>query len=220
MILQIQLVKGLFQKNVYKHQLQMAEAFTGYKRKVIGLFLLSVAVFAINGLLGIGSEAISKEWSALTDSDFEARKQLFLIGRIILGLVFPTVFIFLSALLFWTIFEVDFKKLVAIQMFAFCIALLEQAIQIPMFIGLEINHLSNPLSLGVISQYVTKHSLVIQFFSKITIFQVLIISFITSYLSFLSGRKLSFTAIIVSLIFIFYWFVSALLGYMNIGMLF
>ncbi|WP_163102447.1 hypothetical protein [Peribacillus alkalitolerans] len=220
MTLQIQLVKGLFQKSVYKHQLQKAEAFTGYKRKLIGLFLLSIAVFALNGLFGIGSEAISKEWSTLKDSEFEARKQLFLMGRMISGLVFPTVFIFLSALIFWTIFEVEYKKLVVIQMLAFCISLLEQAIQIPIFIGLEINHLSNPLSLGVIAQYVTKHSLVIQFFSGITVFQVLIISFITSYLSYLSERTWGFTVIVVSLLYMFYWFVSAFLGYVNIGMLF
>jgi hypothetical protein len=220
MTFRVQLLKGLIRPLIYKYQLQEAEEFKYYKLKLAWLFLLSVALFAVSGYLGIGSESITKEWTDLTNSEFEARKQLFLLGKIVLGFMFPVIFLFLAALFFWSIVEIPYKKLVVIQMSVFCMALFEKALNLLIYTGLNVDQASNPLAFGVIAQYITTNKLVCYFFGEITIFQLLMIGIISYYLTALSGKSKKVIIPIVSLFFAFCWFISALLAYIRIGVFF
>ena len=220
MTFRIQPLKGIFRPLTYQHQLQKAESLKGYKRYIAFLFLASMLIYGISAIFGLGSGSISKEIIGLGSNEYEARKELFVAGRLVLGAFVPAVFIFLGALFFWSYVSIPFSKLAVIQMSAFSIFLIEKLIQIPLFLYLQIDASSNPLSLGVIAQYITDQELIVSFFSKITIFQIGMIILISYYLLKIAevGRKTANMLVIG--FFVFCWAVSALFSYIKISVFF
>lgn len=220
MTFRIQPLLGIFKREKYGYQLKEAEAFKGYKRYIAILFLLSICTYGVSAAFGIGSESLSKEMTNWTNSELEAHKQLFFIGRLLLGLFIPAILIYVSALYFWCFSNVSYKKLVIIQMTVFCIYLVEQMIQIPLFVLLHIDAASNPFSLGVIAQYITNKELIIDFFSEITIFQVGMMLVLVYYLRQITELTKKQIISIVILLFVFYWAISSLFSYIKVGVFF
>ena len=220
MTFRIQPLKGVFRPLTYQHQLQKAESLKGYKLYIALLILASMLVYAISAIFGLGSESISKEITGLGSNEYEARKELFLAGRIILGAFVAAALIFLGALFFWSYVSLPFSKLAVIQMSAFSIFLVEKLIQIPLFLFLQIDASSNPLSFGVIVQYITDQELIISFFSKITIFQITMIVLIIYYLKKMAEVSRKSASMLVIGFFVFCWAVSALFSYIKIGVFF
>ncbi|WP_050613758.1 hypothetical protein [Bacillus testis] len=220
MTFRIQPLKGFFRPGTYGYQLQEAEAASGYKRNIILLFLISVCLYAISAVFGIGTESISKELTALNAGEFEVRKQLFFAGRLLLGLLIPAVYLFVSALYFWTFVNIPYQKLVIIQMTAFCLFLLEKLINIPMFVLMHIDAASNPFSLGIIAQYITHKELIIAFFSEITIFQIGMIGVICYYVLRLTDRSKKEVIPFIVAFFVVCWILSSMFSYIKIGVFF
>lgn len=220
MTFRIQPLKGIFKPVNFRYQLQEAEVFKGYKRFIALFLFLSICVYGMSAVLGIGTETLSKEMTSLSSEEYETRKQLFFIGRVLLGLLVPGILLFLSSLYYWSFVNISYKKLVVVQMSVYCVFLFEKIIQIPMFVWLHIDETSNPFSLGILAQYVTNKDLIIYFFSQITIFQVFMIGIVCYYLQHLSDRG---KKIIISLVlgfYIFCWLMASLLAYIKIGVFF
>lgn len=220
MTFRIQPLKGIYRPVNYRYQLHTAEAFTGYKRYAVLLVFLSLCMYAIGAALGIGTESLSKELTSLSYGEYEARKQLFFVGRLLLGLLIPCLFLFLGALYYWSFLDIPYQKLVIIQMTVFCVFLLEKAIQIPMFVLWHIDAISNPFSFGIIAQYITNKEFIIHFFSKITVFQIVMMSITNYYLCQLTDQSKKVVTSIVIFFFVFCWIISSLLSYIKIGFFF
>ncbi|PLS15880.1 hypothetical protein CVD28_20500 [Bacillus sp. M6-12] len=220
MIYQVQLLKGLFHPAVSRYQLKQAEAVKGFIPKVILLFIISVILFAVSALFGIGSESISKEVAELSASELESRKQLFIAGRLLAGTLFTGIFLFLSAIFFWIVSDIPYRKLVSIQMVVFCVSLLEKALLIPIFVAMDINKDANPFSLGVIGQHVTSNEYLVHFLSEISIFQILMIALQYYYITNLSNKNKYVVLAAVVVFYLVAWLVSAFLTYVNISLIF
>ena len=217
MTFRINPLKGIYNRENYSHQLQKAETFVGYKRSIALLFFLSMCMYAVGAAFGIGSELLSKEMTTMSNGELEAKKQLFFLGRVVIGLFVPAFIIFVGALYYWSFLNLSYQKLVTIQLSVFSVFLLEKALQIPVFLLMDISAASNPFSLGVIAQYITNKELIIQFFSQITIFQVWMITILCYYLQRLSEQRKSKIIALVVCFFLFCWIISGLLSFIKIG---
>ena len=220
MTFRIQPLKGIFKPETYRYFLREAEAMAGYKGWIVFLFLISLFVYALGAVFGLGSESISKEINNLSGSEYEARKQLFFIGRLALGLFVPFVFLFFSSLFFWSYMNVDYRRIVVIQMAAFCLFLTEKIIQIPLYIYLQVGAESNPLSLGILAQYTAGPELLVHILSQITVFQIAMIGYICYYLIHLTDKRKGAVIALVIAFFTFYWIISGLFSYIKIGTFF
>lgn len=217
MVYQVRLLKGIFEPDRSRYQLQNAEAVTRLGSKLLLLYFLSLIVFAIGGYFGIGSETFSKQITTMSMNEFEAGKLLIMGGNLIAGLLYPSLYIFLASLYFWIIGEVPYIKVVIVQMILFCLQLLEKVLLIPMFILLHVGNDGNPFSLGVISQHFLSNDYFIHVFSEITIFQLLIISLQYFYIKGFSERNHYLIFLLVALFYWVTWFAKAFLAYIHVG---
>ncbi|MFJ7832494.1 hypothetical protein ACIQXU_20095 [Peribacillus sp. NPDC097284] len=217
MIYQVRLLKGIFEPQRSRYQLQNAEAVTRLFWKLIGLYFLSVLVFSVSGYFGIGSESFSKNITKMDVSEFETGKLLIVIGNMIAGLFYPSIYIFLASLFFWVVLDIPYIKTVIVQMITLSLYLLEKVLLIPLFVLMDIGHDANPFSLGVISQYFIRSDYFIHFFSEITIFQILIISLQYYYLKVYTERSKAFVLSMIILFYIASWFAKAFLAYLQVG---
>ena len=213
----IQPLKGIFKPLNYSYQLRDAEGFKGYKRYIVVFFFLSIIVFLCGAVLGIGSSSLSKELSKVSGAEFETKKQLLLIGRILLGVTITAIVLFASSLFYWSIFDISYRKLVIIQMTIFCIYLLEKIVQIPLFVLLDIHTTSNVFSLGIIAQYLTQKEWVIHLLSQITVFQVCMIFLTYYYIAFLTDRKKIVIGISIAFLYVLYWAISGGLSLLRVS---
>ncbi len=175
MVYQVRLLKGILEPHRSRYQLQNAEAVTKLGLKLLFLYFLSLIVFTIGGYFGIGSESFSKEITEMSAEEFEAAKLLILSGNIITSIIDPSIYIFLSALFFWIVTDIPYIKLVIVQMILFVLQLVEKTLLIPLFVLKDIGSDANPFSLGIISQYFLRSDYFINFFSEITIFNLLLL---------------------------------------------
>ncbi|MGM9926112.1 MAG: hypothetical protein ACI35R_17845 [Bacillus sp. (in: firmicutes)] len=220
MTFRIQPLQGILRPVKYRYQLKTTEEYKGYKRFIAILFILSLCTYGISAAFGIGTETLSKGMNDWTGGELEARKQLFFVGRLILGLLIPGIFLFLGALYYWCFSSIEYKKLVIVQMTVFSVYLFEQLVQIPMFVLMDIDAVSNPFSLGVIAQYLTNKELIIHFLSEITLFQVGMIAMTIYYLRELTELTKKQVISIVIFFFMILWFLSGLLSYIKISIFF
>ena len=214
---QVKLVKGLLAPERNRYYLHEAEGVTQLKGKLIMLYVVSILIFGFYGFLGIGSESFSKELLNLGTSEFEMGKVLILVGNLVAGIVYPTVYLFLIALFLWVLTDIEYLKLLIVQMIVFTLQLVEKILLVPFFVFLQLNYDSNPVSLGVISQYFTSNEYVIHFFSEVTLFQVLIIAVQYYYLKKFTERNKYMVLSAIILSYFILWLVNALLAYIKVG---
>lgn len=220
MTLKVNPVKGILKPKEYRIELQEAEDYSRYRLSILFLFLISICVYVLSGTLGIGSESLSKELSSVSNHAFEARKQLFIIGRLLQGILIPCVFIFGTALYYMAFINGSFRKLVTVQLSVFSLFLIEKIIQIPLFLMLNVDGTSDIFSLGIIAQYITQNELMIHFLGQITLFRIGMLAFSYYYLTRIVevSKKTLITAI--GILFLLYWIFASLLSYIKIGFFF
>lgn len=220
MIYQVQLLNGLLHPNGNSHRLKQAEEVVRFGPKLFLLYVLSIIIFGMSAYFGIGSESISGEVTKLSEAAFESRKLLVVAGELIAGLLFPSIFLFLASLIYWIVTDIDYMRIVIVQMIIFVIALVEKAVSIPLFVLMDIDQSSNPFSLGVISQYLISNDFFNLFFGEITLFQVMIILFQYYYLRKLSETNKYLIMLAIALFYIASWFAAALLSYIKVSVFF
>lgn len=220
MILRINPFRGIFTPAVYRGMLAEAEHYKRYRLSIILLYLASILIYMVGSSLGIGSESISKELPTLTDSAFEARKQLFLIGKLLQALIIPTIFLYLSSLYYVAFANGQFRKMMIMQMNVLGLFLIEKLLLIPLFLGLNIGSASNVFSFGVIAQYITSNVIAIDFLSELTIFRVAMFFLSYFYLTkLIEGRKQTLFVLNV-ILYVIYWIFAGFISYMKIEFFF
>lgn len=219
MTLKVNPIKGILKPNDYCTELEYAEQYSRYRLTILFLFLISVLTYVTSGVFGIGTESISSELSSISNHAFEARKQLFLIGRLLQGILVPCVFIFGSALYYFAFINGSFHKLIIVQLNVFAIFLLEKIIQLPLFLLLNVDATSDIFSLGIIAQYISDNELMIRFLGELTLFRVAMLGYSYYALSRLvdSRKKM---VIAVTILFLLYWIFASFMSYIKIGFFF
>lgn len=211
----VEVLRGLFQYPNYTYKLRDSEEVAGVWKKATLLILLSGLVFGFSAYFGIGSEYLSKKLTAISRDEYEMHKLLFMGGQTLLGLVFGAVMIFLPALFFWTLSDLDLKKLVSVQLFVLPIFLLEKLIVIPLALLLGLTQVSSPFSLGIIAQYLTGNDFLIYFFASITLFKIWAIFIEYKYLKMLTEKSPRIILSMVLGINLIIWIFAALFSFIQ-----
>lgn len=220
MILQIRPLKGIVKPHDYSYQLKQAESYRYYTLQISILIAVSLILYAINAFYGIGTESLSKELMGVNNAAWMARSQLFLIGSLLAGAVIACVFLLLSSIYYWSFLHIDFQKVVIVQMSIFILFLAEKALQVPLYLLLDIGETSNILSLGIIAQYVSDSEIIIHLLSQVTLLRIGMIAFSYYYLKELSDISRKSLLMVIAFLFIFYWIAAGLLSYIKIGVFF
>ncbi|MDQ0221285.1 hypothetical protein ELQ35_17800 [Peribacillus cavernae] len=220
MIYRVQLLNGTFRPSASRYRLKQAEEVVRFGPKLLLLYLLSLVIFGISAYLGIGSESISKEVAGLNASEFESKRLLVFAGKLLSGILFPSIFLFMSSLLFWIFTDIEYRRIVIVQMFVFVVALFEKAVAIPFLVLMDLDQDSNPFSFGVISQHYISNDFFIHFFGAITIFQLVIICLQYYYLRYLADTNRFLILLAIGLFYIVSWFAQAFLSYIKVSVFF
>lgn len=219
MIYQTQLFKGLFKPQISLYQLQKAEAVKKVVPKLLLLYVVSLIIFAISTYFGIGTETYSGN---IQDSSgkYESGKLLLLAGRLVAGFIYPTLFIWFAALFFWLALDIPYVKVVIVQMFTLTLLLIGQVVTLPVLVLLDLSHVSNPFSFGVVSQYVIDHDYWTNLFGSITLFHFIAIAVQYYYFRFLSEKNRFVILTFVVMFYLLLWFLEGLLAFIKITVFF
>ena len=210
------IVRGLKEINTVSYELQTAEKITGLLKKILSLFFIATAVFAASAFLGIGNEGISKELAEYNGRDFELNKLLFASGQVIWGWVFFSLHLFLVSLYFYVFSDVDYHKLLYIQVLATVILLAERIVAIPMQVYFGLTPLSSIFSLGIIGQTITDKKVVHYFLAEISLFKIWMLYIQYKYLAVVSGKGRRYTMLVVLAIYLVFLIISALTSYWHL----
>lgn len=214
----VQLLRGLHRPYICSQEMRDAEQIEGFWKRSALLLITSLILFGISAYFGIGNESLSKTIYELSPIEFETIKALFGIGQVIQGVLISIILILLPALYFWVFTNVDYKKLVIMQLFILTIYLIEQAMSIPFhLVGMDQNSL--PFSFGVVAQYLTEHELIINFFSTITLFKIWSMILQVIYIKVLSEKSTMISLFIVIPFNLFIWILIALFSYIRFEVL-
>jgi hypothetical protein len=217
---EVKLLKGLKQPSFFFYQLKEMEALKGYRKRIFNLFLLSAFIFGLISALGIGMDPLSKELTKLSPPSYELEKFMFFLGRIIAGIVYAAIILFVPAVIYWTISEKgEYRKLVIVQALVLVILLLERLTYIPLSMIFSLDWFSSPLSLGVIAQYITAKSWVIYFLGSFSLFKVWIFYIQYKGLKRLTEQKNWLIWTVILLTNLFFWSITAFLAYIDFSTL-
>ncbi|MCM3123823.1 MULTISPECIES: hypothetical protein [unclassified Mesobacillus] len=211
----IEVFRGLFNYNYYTYKLRDNEGFPGVWKKTILFILLSGLIFGFSAYFGIDSEYLSRKLTSIPRAEYEMNKFLFLAGQIIQGLFFGAIMLFLPALFFWTVTDLEFKRLLTIQLFVMPIFLLEKLLIVPMALYLGLTKISSPFSLGVIAQYITGNDFVIHFLAYISIFKIWAIFIEYKYLKAMTDKNPKIILLFVTVIHLVIWLFAALISFVR-----
>jgi MFS family permease len=211
----VEVLRGLFNYHYYAYKLRDSEDVPGVWKNTALLILLSGLGFGISAYFGIGSEYLSRKLTSISREEYEMHKLLFMAGQTILGLVFGAIMIFLPALFFWTLSDLELKKLLTIQFFVLPIFLLEKLVVLPLALSLGLTQISSPFALGTIAQYITGNTFIIYFLASISIFKVWAIFIEYKYLKMLTGKNPRIVLLMVIGINLVFWLFSALFSFVQ-----
>lgn len=172
MIYHVKVLKGIIMPQRSFEQLNIAEGVQGFRLRVGVLAALSMILFTMGAIFGVGSESISQELTKLSPQAFELRKQIFVLGYVVRGLAYAAVILLIPSLFFKLLTENEYRKLVILQLYVLPILLLEKVTSILLAIGAGLPWFSSPFSLGVITQSMTDLHFLIYFLGSISIFQI------------------------------------------------
>ncbi|PLT31739.1 hypothetical protein [Peribacillus deserti] len=217
MVYRIRVLKGMAEPSIFRYGLSSAEALSGLRIRVILAILASAILFTLSGFLGIGSESISGQITRLSPSEFETSKLVFLSGQLLSGLLYAVIILFFFGLFFHVLFDMDYKKILAVQLIVLSIGLVNKLISMLLAVFAGLGTSASPFSFGVIGHYVTDFEPVLFFLGQISIFQIAIIAFQFYMFRSLSEKKPGFILLILILLHILFWIIQAVLLAINLG---
>jgi hypothetical protein len=212
---EIKLLKGLVEPPIFFSQLKETELLKGYKRRILSLFFLTVLIYGLSAYFGMGIFPLSPDLLSLSPAEFELHKFYFIIGRVVLGLLYAAFIIFFPSLLFWTFTDVPYKKLTIVQGCTLIILLLEKFSYLPFLLYFSLDWYSSPLSLGVIGQMLTEKEWIIYFLGCISFFKIAVILIQYIGLRWLTAQKPLILLTIIIFVNLLFWGVTTLLASIN-----
>ncbi len=216
MVYYVQLIKGILAPQIFFFQLEKTEEIRGLWKRVAILLILSVLLFSLSSFFGLGMDLLSKEIVEISKQELEAKKLFVWIGQMAWGFTYALLVIFVVSLVLWALLDMQYKKIIVIQLFVLCIFLLEKAILLPIRVTFGIGPESSPFSLGIIAQYITTNTIIIYTFSHLSIFKIWAIFFQYRGLKGLSEKNPKIVLLLIVIVNLFIWLASALLSYLKI----
>jgi hypothetical protein len=147
-------------------------------------------------------------------------KGLFGIGQVLQAMIGTAIILFFPALIFWIFTDIEFKKIVVIQLFVGCISIMEKIILTPFNVIFGLSKASSPFSLGVMAQYITNHEFLIQLFSTISIFSLGALALQFYYLRITTEKSRNLLLLLIISTNLFMWVFTALFSYIKFEVLF
>jgi hypothetical protein len=216
----VNLSKAIRQPSIYFYQLNESEALNRYRSVVFLLFLASTLIFGWIASFGIGMIPLSEELVDLSPTAFETEKFYFFIGRVLLGMLYAGIILFIPSLLFWTLSEeAEYRKLVVVQGVTLIILLIEKLTLIPFALYFSLDWSSSPFSLGVITQYLTSNNWVIYFLSCFSLFKIWSMYIQYKGLKILLAKKNWVIWSMILLQNLIFWCITAFLAYIDFSSL-
>jgi hypothetical protein len=220
MLREVNIFKGLRSPSFFFYDLSTAEKTKGYLKTIFRLILISALIYGLISSFGIGMDPLSKELYQLTPASFELEKFLFFLGRILNGIFYSIIILFIPSIIFWTISEKgEYRKLVIVQGLVLLILLIEKLTYIPLSIFFSLDWFSSPLSLGVIAQYITAKPWVIYFLGSFSLFKIWIFYLQYKGLKRLTQQKNWLIWAVILLTNLFFWAITAFLAYIDFSTL-
>ncbi|MGM0843555.1 MAG: hypothetical protein ACQEUT_01160 [Bacillota bacterium] len=216
---EVKLFKGLFHPSTYFYQLRQSEILKDYYIKLLFLFIISMLVFGLNASFGWGTVPLSKEFTEMSSTEFEIHKFFFFVGRLLLGILYAAFILFIPSLLFWTLSDAGFKKLVVLQGITLIILLIEKLTYLPLLTFLSINWYSSPFALGVIGQSLTNNEWLKYFLGSISLFKIWAMVLQFMGLRWLTDKTRIVILLWVLLINLLFWSITAFLAYIDFSIL-
>lgn len=220
MFFQVRIWKGLREPYVTAHQLKKTDKIVGIWKWTALLLLVSLILAGISAIFGVGNEQLSKLIYDTSSSEFATIKGLFAVGQVLQGLVVTAVFIFLPALVLWIFSDVEYRKLVVIQLYVASIYFLEKVISFPLQLYFGLDHASSPFSLGVMAQYITDYKFISNFFGEVSLFALWMIFLQYQYLKVVSEKNPKQLLLVIISINLVLWLFAALFSYIKFEVIF
>jgi hypothetical protein len=196
--------------------MEKAEEIRGLWKKVVFLILSSILISAIASYYGVGLDFLAKEITGIPQQEFEAKKVMAGIGKVIWGAGFAAFVLFGWSIILWALMDLPYKKLVVIQLFVLIILLLEKAVLLPFNVSLGISSEFSPFGLGVMARYITSNMIVVYLLSHISIFKIWVIIFQYVCIKRMSEKNPKVIFILIVCVNLFFWLISTLLSYLKI----
>lgn len=216
MVYYVHLFKGMLNPSTFSYQVEKAEEIRGLWKKVVFLILISIFLSTIASYYGVGMDFLAKEITGISQQELEAKKLMTSIGKVIWGAGYAAFVLFGWSIILWALMDLQYKKLVVIQLVVLAILLLEKAILLPFNISLGISPEYSPFALGVIARYITSNMIVVYILSHISIFKIWVIIFQYTCIKKMSEKSPKVILILLVCVNLFFWLVSTLLSYLKI----
>lgn len=216
---EVKICKGFRSLDGTAYELNRAERIVGLWPRVIAFLAISLLLSAYSTYIGVGQESLSKYIYDVSSGQFAAMKGLFGIGQVIQGVIKTALFMFFSAIIFWIFTDLEFRKLLVVQLFPTAVYLAEKIVLLPLRFYFGIDTVSSPFSFGVIAQYIFNNEWLHHFFAMISIFAIWIIYIQYRYLIKISdkSKKVIFSIVIFTNLFI--WLFASLFSYIKFEVL-
>lgn len=215
----------IYHLNIFKYftatedhlfRIERAEDIKNVKRTTLFLILASAIIYAWLAYLGIGSQLILDADLRFSTGAYESSKFWFIIGRALFGAIYAVIMIFIPAFIFKLLTNIEFNKLMIMQLIAFLFIIVERLTWIPLAVYGNLDWFVSPLSLGVIASYFTSKEWLIYFFGSISIFQVLIILLQVKFICYFLDVRKSLVAFSVFLLHFVEWWLITLISVVSV----
>ncbi|WP_026693132.1 hypothetical protein [Peribacillus kribbensis] len=208
---------GLLHPAKLRNELAEAEAVSGLPLRVVLAFISSLFLFSLSGFLGVGSEHLSGKAAVWSPADYEGIKLFFLGGQFLSGLFYALIILYFFGLFFHILFEIDFHKILAVQLIVLVISLAGKAVSTLMGTLGGIPVSASPFSLGVIGHYLTNYEPVLYFLGQISLFQAAAIVFQIYMFRALTQKRTGIITIWVLVLHVLFWIIEAILLSINLA---
>ena len=201
MIYRLKLFGLLFNRNKHLYPFKKAAKIL-YSWKGLFLLFIWLLVYAWMSWLGLGTAQLAP---ALDPAAYELAKLWFLTGRLLYALLFAFVLLLLPSSVFSLLFKVPFKKTFVLQQAVLLILIIERISWIPLFTYQGLQWQLSPLSFGPVAAFFGAPGWVIYGLGAVSLFQLWIIYFQASSITYLSGRNTYWVWTTVILLHLLYW---------------
>ncbi|MED4970401.1 hypothetical protein [Parageobacillus toebii] len=202
-------LKEIFHPKVAFAQLREAERVKNVISVALLLLLINIILSLLRAYFGIGTEELTTHLEQYTGEQFAFLQLLFAFGHALGGLCVPLLFLFISSIIYYLLFDMDFVKLLTIQLPILLIFLLEDLVLFPFQLFFGVKDLFSPFSLGVWGPYITKHAFIWALLRTISLFSIWAISIQIIALRSLTEKSVQRVTMIVIAIYLFFAFLAA-----------
>lgn len=173
----------------------------GFRKRIVFVFLLGIALFAIRNWWGMGTESLTPLLTTMSTADFAVARYTSLLGAVLWAIIYVSFHFYGIAYILSSITKIQFRKLLPLQLLMIGLLLIEKALVFLVFVMKgEVANVSF-LSLGPLASTFLENTYLIFFLNQLSLVTVLIIFFQNRYLRTITNGmdKKSFVFLLISI---------------------